>query len=244
MGTKHRNSISEQLTAAQVAVTNTLADAELQARVTEFGYTASKINEGKALYDTALNAVNAQVAAAGAQYQSTAQLVAAEANARDAYQALAKVARAVFAKEPTRLSALGLAGTMPRSTAEFLPAAYTMFDNAQSIPEIASALEAYGYKAPKLQSERAKIAAYEAANQVQESAKGTAQQATREQDTALAAMNEWVAQYIKIAKVALRDKKQLLEKIGVTARTSKTAAQRNAPKKAAATRAKKKTGTT
>ncbi len=55
-------------------------------------------------------------------------------------------------------------------------------------------------------------------------AKGAAQQATQDQDAALAAMSEWVAQYLKIAKVALRGKKQLLEKIGVTARTSKTAA--------------------
>jgi hypothetical protein len=60
------------------------------------------------------------------------------------------------------------------------------------------------------------------------------------QDAALAAMSEWVAQYLKIAKVALRGKKQLLEKIGVAARTTKTAAQKAAPKKAAATRAAKK----
>jgi len=53
-------------------------------------------------------------------------------------------------------------------------------------------------------------------------------------------MNEWVAQYLKIAKVALRNKRQLLEKIGVAARTTKTASQRAAPKKAAATRAAKK----
>jgi hypothetical protein len=39
---------------------------------------------------------------------------------------------------------------------------------------------------------------------------------------------------------ALRGKKQLLEKIGVTARTTNTAAQRATPKKAAATWAAKK----
>ena len=49
-----------------------------------------------------------------------------------------------------------------------------------------------------------------------------------------------VAQYLKIAEVALRGKKQPLEKIGVTARTTKTAAQKAAPAKAAATRAAKK----
>ncbi len=55
-------------------------------------------------------------------------------------------------------------------------------------------------------------------------------------------MSDWAAQYLKIAKVALRGKKQLLEKIGVTARTSKTAAQRAAPTKAAVMRAAKKSG--
>jgi hypothetical protein len=71
-------------------------------------------------------------------------------------------------------------------------------------------------------------------------AKGSAQQATEDQDAALAAMSDWVAQYVKIAKVALRGRRQLLEKIGVLARTSKTAAQQAAPQKAAVTRAAKK----
>ena len=44
-------------------------------------------------------------------------------------------------------------------------------------------------------------------------------------------MNEWVAQYLKIAKVALRGKTQLLEKIGVLARTRQTAAETRAAKK-------------
>ena len=47
-------------------------------------------------------------------------------------------------------------------------------------------------------------------------AKGSAQQATQDQDAALAAISDWVAQYLKIAKVVLRGKRQLLEKIGVT----------------------------
>jgi len=72
-----------------------------------------------------------------------------------------------------------------------------------------------GYDQARLQSERAKITAFESANQAQEAAKGAAHQATREQDAALAALRDWLAQYIKIAKVALRDRKQLLEKLGV-----------------------------
>ena len=73
-------------------------------------------------------------------------------------------------------------------------------------------------------------------------AKGAAQQGTIEQDAALEALNEWTAQYRKIAKVALRGKKQLLEKIGIAARTSPTKAQIEGKAKAALTRANKKAG--
>jgi len=236
MATKPVHSIAQELNAGQLAISNSLSDPEIQSLVAQFGYPAEKLNEGKALYDAALAAVNAEKAAAGAQQEATHTLAQAEVSARDAYQALAKVARAVFAKDKAQLNALGLNGSTPKDTAGFLASAYTLFDNARTLPALAD----YGYDSPKLQSERLKIAAYDIANHQQESAKGAAQQSTREQDAALGALNDWTAQYLKIAKVALRDKSQLLEKIGVLARTSKTAAQRLAPKKASATRAAKK----
>jgi len=221
MANRPKNSIAQQLNACRVAVSNTLADAEIQAMVAAYGYTAQKMAEGQQIYDAALAAVNEQVAAAGAQRQATARLKTAEKEARDAYQSLAKVARAIFAGNPTRLSALGLTGVMPKDIAGFLAAGYTLFDNALTNEEIKTALLPYGYPEAKLQSEKARIAAYDGANQTQEAAKGAAQQATREQDARLKEMQEWLAQYIKIARVALRGKKQLLEKIGVPARTTR-----------------------
>jgi hypothetical protein len=80
---------------------------------------------------------------------------------------------------------------------------------------------------------------YEAAiGAVNEQAGGGAQrQATREQRRALTVLNQWIAQYLKIAKIGLREKPELIEKIGCAVRSARTAAQRNAPKKAAETRA-------
>jgi hypothetical protein len=236
MTTRPMHSIAQELNAGQLAISNSLSDPEIQSLVAQFGYPAEKLNEGKALYDTALAAVNAEKADAGAQQESSRVLAQAEKSARDAYQSLAKVARAVFLKDKAQLNALGLTGSMPLDTAGFLAAAYTLFDNARTLPALAD----YGYDSPKFQSERLKISAYDTANQQQEAAKGAAQQATREQDSALGALNDWTAQYLKIAKVALSGKPQLLEKLGVLARTSKTAAQRAAPKKASTTRAAKK----
>ena len=230
-----KQTIAQRLNAAQLAIGNSLSDAEIQSLVAEFGYPEAKLGAGNILHDAALTAVNASKAVAGAQQQSTQALAQAEKTARDAYQALAKVARAVFIKDKAQLAALGLTGAAPKDTAGFLAAAYALFDNAQSVPALAD----YGYEDSKLRSERAKIAACDSANQNQEAAKGAAQQAAREQDAALKALDEWTAQYLKIAKVALRGKRQLLEKLGVRARTVKTAAQRAAPKKAAAARVAK-----
>jgi hypothetical protein len=214
--------IAQQLNAAQLAIVNSLADPEIKAAVAQFGYTTAKLNAGKKLYDAALAAVNAQKSSKGDQKTATADLKAKEKDARDAYQAAAKVARAALDKDG--LAKLGLAGKEPRGTAGFIQAGYTLFDNAAE----SGLLTEFGYEADRVAAERAKIEAFDQANQAQEMAKGAAQQATQDQAAALKAMNDWVAQYLKIAKVALRGKKQLLEKIGVTARTGKTAAQRAA----------------
>jgi len=234
MPTKSVTTIPQQLNAAQLAITNSLADPDIKAAVAQFGYTPAKLNAGKKLYDAALAAVNAQKSGKGDQKTATADLKAAEKAARDAYQAAAKVARATLGKDS--LATLGLTAKEPRGTAGFIQAGYTLFDNAAE----SGLLSDFGYDADRMAAERAQIAAFDTANQAQEMAKGAAQQAAQDQEAALAKMNEWVAQYLKIAKVALRGRKQSLEKIGVLARTSKTAAQQAAPQKAAVTRTAKK----
>ena len=135
MTSKPKQTIAGQLNAGQLAISNSLSDPEIQSLVAQFGYPVDKLNEGKALYAAALAAVNAEKADAGAQQESSRVLAQAEKSARDAYQSLAKVARAVFAKDKAQLSALGLTGSMPLDTAGFLAAAYTLFDNARTLPK-------------------------------------------------------------------------------------------------------------
>lgn len=238
MPTNAHRTIEDLLNASQVAIQNSLNDPDILAAVSAFGYDAAKLGEGKALLDAARAAVDGKTGGKGTQKISTDKLVQAEQDAQTAYQKLADTARAIFARDKAKFALLGLQGSTPRTTAGFLNKAYILFDNAAN-PEIASALAAYGYDAKKLQTERAKIEAFDAANQAQEAAKGSAQLATRAQDAALAALDQWVAQYTKIAKIALSEQPDALEKIGVVARNSKTAAQRAAPAKAAATRAAK-----
>jgi hypothetical protein len=190
--------------------------------------------------NAAADAVNKQNVTAGVQRQSTQRARTAEQTARINYQALAEVARAVFAREPATRAILGLKGTTPDSTAAFKAATDQLFDNALNIAEISNALAQYGYDRERLTNERRSIAAFGQAYQAQVAAMGAAQQATRDQKAALAALKAWFSQYLRIARVALRAKPELYAKLGGVVRSSRTAAQRQAPKKAAASRAAKK----
>ncbi len=108
--------------------------------------------------------------------------------------------------------------------------------NVASDPVLAAEVARFGYTDKKLAAEQAKIAAMDEALRVREVAKGSAQQATMDQRSALGQLDRWMGAFIRVARVAFRGQKQLMEKLGVLARNAKTEAQRKGPIKAAATR--------
>jgi hypothetical protein len=203
--------IIDQLSAAQMVISNTLDNAEILALVAAFGYSTEKMQRGRELCEAASAAANALRAAQKAQEEADKQYQEARQAASDAYLALAKLARTIFAGNRARLAMLGLRAPMPEATAAFLVAAAILFDNARRYPELA----AYGYDAERLGSERASLTAYVEADNRREAARDAVWQTAREQQTALRELIEWTTQYIRIARIALRQKVQLLEKIGV-----------------------------
>jgi hypothetical protein len=228
--------ISKQMTAASVALANATADPEVQAALAAFGYTPERLAQGRALLEAADMAVSRQVAAFGEWKAACARKDAAEESAHAAFQALSQTARAAFLRDKAALATLALDRPMPRTKASFVTMAGALFDNAVGTPSIATVLAGFGYSTERLNAEAAKVQALADAFGTQEAAKGTAQQATVAQDKAMSALADEMSAFRRIAKVALRDRPQLLEKLGILRRSAPTAAQRNAGKKAAATR--------
>lgn len=232
--------ISNKTGAARVAISNALADAGVKAAVAQYGYNAAKLNAGKALLDAADAAVGGKTAGLGDQKGATAQVKSAKNAAKAAFENLAKVARAIFPRDKGKLTTLGLDKAMPRDAAGLISAGNTLFDNALANSDIKAALAGYGYEAGKLTAEKAKVSAFDTVNQQQEAAKGQSQMGTAGQTAALSALDDWMSQFLKIARVALKDQPQQLEKLGIKVPVGPTPAQRAGRKKAAETRKKKK----
>ncbi len=233
-----KNTDAEKMNLAQLSIHNTQDDPEIQNRVAKYGYTPEKMLEGKALYTAAVQQVNEQDMAIGTEKKASESVEILKKQAFDIYQSLSQVCEAIYIKDKTKLVILGIKGKMPTKIPAFLKAARTLFENAQK-SEIQAELGMFGYNIEKLQNEFEKILDLEKALQKREQSKGTKQQGTREKSAAIKIMNDWIKQYLKIAKVALKDKPELLEKLGVRVLSAKTAAQRKAATKAAETRAAK-----
>ena len=177
----------------------------------------------------------AQKAAAGVQHAVTEQKGEAWEDAVDAYQDVAKVIRARFQDDSQKLKLFSLI-KQPTDIAGFLANAHNVFNVAMNNADVQEGLLKRKLTPEKLQEKYALIVALDEANQDQRGAIGDAQLATEAQDIALDQMHKWYAEYIKICRVALEDESQLLEKLGIPARTTRTKAQ------AAALRKRRETG--
>jgi len=116
----------------------------------------------------------------------------------------------------------------------------TLLNFSAYTPEIAAALVPFGYTEARITQLRTKLTGLQAALDAQGQARAAHQHAKDEQRQALRAMDRWMGTFVRVARVALADKAQLLEQLGIVAPTFPTAAQRAGRLKAAATRRAKK----
>jgi len=211
-------SIDTLLNEAQVAIDNALNNPKILSYLSDFGYNTARIQQGQKLYTVAAAAQLAQTAEAGGQISATATVNEAWAAAKKSYIRWVKVARVALKGNDGAATQLALSGKRKESLSGWLAQAKQFYSNALSDKGILKSLQAFGITEQKLKAGLAEIQAIEAANLVQEKEKGEAQAATQKRDAALDELQDWLSDYLAIAKVALEEDPQLLEGLGVLQR--------------------------
>ncbi|WP_309718804.1 hypothetical protein [Armatimonas sp.] len=207
--------INAQLSQAEVFYSNAQSNAEIKTLFAAMGVDQTRLQAGVALYQAAQVAVARRAEALGAQELATADFKQKLSAARPAVQRVKTVLQAAFPKDKARLTQLGLGGALPARATEYLESAERLFVTLRANADIAAGLAQYGYNTAKLAEEEAFVLAADAANRVQEDAKGAAQQSTQEQNAALTALKDDLSVLVKLAKVALKDKPALRAALGL-----------------------------
>lgn len=208
-------SIDSRLLAAQVAIDNALNDAEVQGYLAQYGYDSVRIGQGKSLYDTVQALHQKQKAEYGDQFAATEAVQAALEEANAEYMRSVKVARVVLKADRAAFQKLDLNGKRKASISGWLNQARQFYTNALADSDILAKLGQFGITQARLESGKLLVDAVETANAVQEKEKGEAQQATIERDADLDKLDDWMSDFTAIARVALEEKPQFLEKLGI-----------------------------
>ncbi|MBI3960741.1 MAG: hypothetical protein HY328_18170 [Chloroflexi bacterium] len=212
-------SIDQQLAAAQLALSNARTDADLSGPLADLGYDAARLDEGWGLYQAAVAAQQRQSQEYGEQYSASDAFGAAWEAAQADYSRYVKVARIALKGERGASAALDLDGPRKRPLAGWLAQARQFYTNALADESVLAALTRFGVSQEKLVAGQTQVAVVEGLAATQKKETGEAQQATQDRDAALEALDEWMGDFLAIARIALEENPQWLEKMGVLARS-------------------------
>lgn len=207
-------SIAQQLLDAELAINNTLASPTILAAVGTYGYTATRMQTAKALFQEALELTEKQKKEYGDQYEATAGVQRAWDEAAVAYAASLKIARIAFRGNNAARNALGLEGIRKQSLSGWLSEARRFYNNMLRDAELMAAMETFNYTEAKFEAEAALVEAVAAASELQHRERGVAQETTKLRDEKLDELMQWLADFKAIAEIALADSPQQLEQLG------------------------------
>lgn len=223
-------SLKQLLYKTEQMISNGQSHPDVSAAMAVYGYDAVRWGEGQALVDAVKAAVQTNAEAHAAQLGATDAFHALYDEVWDQSQDLARLCANLFGGDTEALSLLGLhqrrdktmsaselAWPTDRGLTEFLPWARNLYKTAESNDAIANQLATFGYPTTRLSEEAAELADLTQADNVQEIAKAESQQSIIARDNAVDALQAWSRQTEMIAKMALKDDRQLLELMGLRA---------------------------
>jgi hypothetical protein len=212
-------SINQRLNAYELALHNALNDAALSVPLARYSYTAEKINAGLALCQAARQQQLDQLREYAEQYAATQAFEQAWKAADAGYMRLLKLGRILFKEQHAIYLKLGLVGDRKQSFSGWLTQARQFFQNVLEDAAVLAGYAAYNVPQAKIETALALVDAAEAAQRAQQRETGEAQEATQARDAALDAIDAWMSAFIAIARLALEDNPQLIEKLGILERS-------------------------
>ena len=211
----NQETIDGKLLFAKTALENAKNVKQVSENLVLFGYDGAKLDEGLALYSKTNELNQNQKKEYGEQYQATDALNVVRADLKAQYMRHLKIARIAMKNNRGAEESMQMGGRRKESLSGFLTQAAAFYTNALNDAAVQEALARFNVTKAALKDGKAKVEEVQASYNAQLKEMGEAQQATKDRDAALDELNEWMADFIAIVRIALEGQPQYLEVLGI-----------------------------
>lgn len=189
---------------------------EIAQHISLLGYNAERIDEGLAKNSAAKELDFAQQKEYGEQYSATAERDRLKAEADKRVSITWKIAKMAITDMAIQKT-LGIHQNRLHSLNGWMKQSERFYRNIT--PQVMTYMAEYAYTDEKILEEKNMVDAVIAADKKQVDETGDAQRATLVRDEAVDDLHAWMKKFYKVAKLALKEEPQLLEKLGVLDRS-------------------------
>lgn len=207
---------AERLEIYRVAIENTIADPEVLPETERYGYGLERMNQLKVVLSNAQEAQQGQRANYGDQKAATQIVNLKRKIADDELDRLTTVAERAFKNDPGLLHVLGV-NNRPASRKIGVWHSYSVqfYTQALNRDELKAGFARFNVTEETLQNGLQLVNDALAAWNDREQKRGRAQQGTKERDEAIRKIDNEMDDFLPMATLALKDKPQLRERLGL-----------------------------
>jgi hypothetical protein len=198
-------------------------------KMEKYGYSEEKMAEGKALYLSTREACNRYATEYGVQLQASAALEQHLNSCRERYSSDLDIARFVFNNRADAQSTLELNGRRKHSFSGAFSQMVDFYDRLTSNAAWVAEMGKLQVTPEMLNAQKAELAVIRTLKDEHSRERGDAKQAILDRDGMLDKLNDWVADYVKVAGFAFAATPKLLEglKKAASKKSKKGAVQRD-----------------
>ncbi len=209
-------SIPGRMSNSRVFIDNAQLDAEIGKMMAVFGYDKKELKAGQMLLEDSEKTETEFDDTHGKKLSVTKRMNKKWDAADAKFSITRQVTNLVVGKDPGEKKALALNGRRAEALPLWLRQANSLYTNLLKSKKRLDKMAKRGYTKAKLEAEYKLVKEIEKLDSQQENIKGSAQTFTKIRNKKMKALDEWMAQAKKYARIALAEKPQLMEKLGIT----------------------------
>ncbi|QIA08824.1 hypothetical protein [Draconibacterium halophilum] len=219
MASKLKNTEAALLENYRVALENAESQPEIAQELNEIGYSPEVISEGKAIYEETRLAYDTNKTEDDETSVASATFKEKRKELEDFFIVHRKKARVIFRNDEVTQEKLAIDHYPSGAYVKWLEQVKKFYTVAASDTEIQNKLARLAISVDEISQGNTLVSEIETARANYLREVGESQDATKAKDQAFMKLANWMQDFYAVAKIALEDKPQLLEALGLTIRS-------------------------